>query len=30
MNDETRTWLAYAHENLTSAKVLLDSELYNP
>ncbi len=30
MNDETRTWLAYAHENLASAKVLLDSELYNP
>ncbi len=30
MNDETRTWLSYAHENLASAKVLLDSELYNP
>jgi HEPN domain-containing protein len=30
MNDETRTWLAYAHENLASAEVLLESELYNP
>lgn len=30
MNDEAKTWLAYAHENLASAKVLLDNDLYNP
>ncbi len=30
MNDEAGTWLTYAHENLASARVLLDSELYNP
>ncbi len=30
MNDEAKTWLAYAHENLASAKVLLDHELHNP
>jgi len=30
MNDETKRWLAYAQENLASAQVLLDSELYNP
>ncbi len=30
MNDETRKWLEYAEENLASAKVLLDSQLYNP
>jgi len=30
MNDETRTWLGYANENLASAKVLLDNDLYNP
>ena len=30
MNDETRRWLGYAKENLASARVLLDSGLYNP
>ena len=30
MKDETRQWLAYANENLESAKVLLDKSLYNP
>lgn len=30
MNDDAKRWLAYAKENLASAKVLLDSELYNP
>jgi len=30
MNDEAKRWLAYAKENLASAKVLLDNELYNP
>jgi len=30
MNDEAKTWLGYANENLASAKVLLDNELYNP
>ena len=30
MKDETKRWLAYADENLASAKVLLDNGLYNP
>lgn len=30
MKDETKKWLGYAEENLRSAKVLLDSELFNP
>ena len=30
MKDETQRWLAYADENLASAKVLLDNGLYNP
>jgi len=30
MKDETNKWLEYADENLRSAKVLLDSELFNP
>lgn len=30
MKDETKKWLGYADENLRSAKVLLDSELFNP
>lgn len=30
MKDETKTWLRYAGENLESAKILLQSELYNP
>lgn len=30
MRNETLKWLEYAEENLASAKVLLDSDLYNP
>ncbi len=30
MKDETKKWLEYADENLRSAKLLLNSELYNP
>jgi len=30
MKDETKTWLDYADENLRSAKLLSDSELFNP
>lgn len=30
MKDETKKWLEYADENLASAKVLLESELFNP
>lgn len=30
MKDETKTWLKYANENLRSAKLLLDSSLFNP
>ncbi len=30
MKDETRTWLKYANENLRSAKLLLESTLFNP
>ena len=30
MQDETKLWLNYAEENLEAAKVLLESELYNP
>jgi HEPN domain-containing protein len=30
MKDETLQWLKFAEENLQSAKVLLDSKLYNP
>ena len=30
MKDETNKWLEYADENLRSAKVLLDSELFSP
>ena len=30
MKDETKQWLEYADENLTSAKVLLDNRLFNP
>jgi HEPN domain-containing protein len=30
MKDETTKWLEYASENLRSAKVLLDSKLFNP
>ena len=30
MRDQTKKWLEYAGENLRSAKVLLESELFNP
>ncbi len=30
MKDDTKSWLEYADENLASAKVLLDSSLFNP
>ena len=30
MKDETKKWLEYADENFRSARVLLDSELFNP
>lgn len=30
MKDETGTWLKYANENLRSAKLLLESSLFNP
>ena len=30
MKDQTKKWLEYADENLQSAKVLLESELFNP
>lgn len=30
MKNETRKWLDYAEENLKSAKILMDSGLYNP
>ena len=30
MKDETKRWLDYAQENLASAKILLDNQLYNP
>lgn len=30
MKNETRKWLDYALENLKSAKILMDSGLYNP
>jgi HEPN domain-containing protein len=30
MKDETAIWLRYANENLESARVLLDSSLFNP
>ncbi len=30
MKDETQKWLAYAAENLSSARLLLESGLYNP
>ena len=29
MKDETKKWIEYADENLKSAKVLLDNELFN-
>jgi len=30
MKNETNLWIKYADENLLSAKILLDSHLYNP
>lgn len=30
MQEETKNWLTYSEENLEAAKVLLESELYNP
>lgn len=30
MKNETRKWLDYAQENLRSARILMDSGLYNP
>ena len=30
MKNETKLWIEYADENLLSAKILLDSHLYNP
>ena len=30
MKNETKNWIKYAIENLESAKVLIDSQLYNP
>lgn len=30
MQEETKLWPAYSDENLEAAKVLLESELYNP
>ena len=30
MKDETKIWLKYANENLRSAKLLLESGLFNP
>ena len=30
MKDETKKWLDYADENLSSAKVLLENDLFNP
>jgi hypothetical protein len=30
MKDETKLWLAYAQDNLPSALVLLESDLFNP
>lgn len=30
MQEEARNWLSYSEENLEAAKVLFESELYNP
>jgi len=30
MKDDTRQWLHYAEENLSSAKLLIERKLYNP
>ena len=30
MQEEAKTWLIYSEENLQAAKILFESELYNP
>ena len=30
MKDETKRWLYFAEENLRSAKILLESSIFNP
>ena len=30
MQEETKNWLTYSEENLEAAKILFDSDLYNP
>ena len=30
MKKETKNWLTYSEENLEAAKILIESELYNP
>ena len=30
MKDETKVWFSYADENLQSAKILFDQNLFNP
>ncbi len=30
MQEETKNWLLYSEENLKAAKILIESELYNP
>lgn len=30
MKEDTKLWLKYSEENLEAAKILLDSQLYNP
>ncbi len=30
MQEESKSWLTYSEENLEAARVLLESELYNP
>ena len=30
MQEETKTWLIYSEENFQAAKILFESELYNP
>lgn len=30
MKNETKIWLGYSNENLTSARLLLENELFNP
>ena len=30
MKEETKNWLTYSEENLEAAKILIESELYNP